>query len=221
MSLQLLEMRHSPYCIPIARMLEACGLDFDRVEIPNWDRRKVAEVTHGAYYQVPVLVDGSTVVFDTVEEPFRVARYVDKQRGGGTFFPKEWTGVHELLLSHIEDTLEGMAFKLCDIHYVSSIADVGERTMVLRHKERRYGVGCLDQWKRDAAALKTRFQRALEPLDARLRHSLFLLREQPVFADFALFGILGNYTFKEYNRFPSGFPSLQAWYERMAGYRIK
>lgn len=221
MNLELLEMRHSPYCIPIARMLEVCGVEFTREEVPNWDRRKIADVTQGGCYQVPVLVEGARVVFDTAEEPFRVARYVDKQYAGNAFFPQEWAGVQEILLTHIEDTLEGMAFKLCDIHYVPSIPDVGHRTMVLRHKERRFGVGCLEQWTRDSAELKKRFEQALAPLDARFRSGPYLLSDQPVFADFALYGILSNYMFKDFNPFPAEVPSLKQWYDKMTNFRLK
>jgi glutathione S-transferase len=217
--LELLEMKHSPYCIPIARMLEGCGVPFNRREIPNWDRREIGRLTGGKYYQVPVLIDGNTVVHDRPDDPYRVARHVDARHCGGRFFPKEWTGVQEILIGEFEDRFEGAGFKLCDIHYVPSIKDVGERAMVIRHKERRFGVGCLDHWKRDQAKLRAAFEALIEPLEARFRASPFLLGEQPLFADCALYGVLGNYTFNGWNSLPKRLKGVTAWFKRMSNWR--
>lgn len=213
---ELLELRHSPYCIPIVRMLEGCAVPFERREIPNWDRREIGRLTGGRYYQVPALVDDGEVVFDVPEDPYRVARHVDTRHCGGRFFPSAWAGVHEILIGEFEDRFEGAGFKLCDIHYVPAIKDDGERAMVVRHKERRFGVGCLDQWKRDAAALRAAFEALIEPLDARFEAAPFLLGDQPLFADCALYGVLGNYTYKGWNTLPARLRQVNAWFERMS-----
>ena len=84
--LELLEMQHSPYCIPIVRMLEGCSIPFKRREIPNWDRREIGELTEGKYYQVPVLVDGGSAIHDLPDDPYRVARHIDAHHCGGAFF---------------------------------------------------------------------------------------------------------------------------------------
>ena len=47
MKTRLHEMSHSPYCIPVARILEAYGVPFERVPVPPWDRRQVARLTDG------------------------------------------------------------------------------------------------------------------------------------------------------------------------------
>ena len=219
--IELLEMRHSPYCIPIARMLEGCSVPLNRREIPNWDRREIGRLTGGKYYQVPVLIEDGQTVYDLPEDPYRVARCVDQRHCGGRFFPEAWAGVHEILIGEFEDRFEGAGFKLCDIHYVASIADEGERAMVIRHKERRFGIGCLEAWQRDQDALRTGFEALLEPLEGRLKASRYLLGPDPFFADFALYGVLGNYTFKGWNQLPSRLKAVSAWFERMAGWQAK
>lgn len=218
--IELLEMRHSPYCIPIVRMLEACSVPFQRREIPNWDRREIGRLTDGSYYQVPVLLDAGKVVYDRPEDPYRVARHVDAHHCGGRFFPEDWRGVHEILISTIEDEFEGAGFKLCDIHYVDSITDAGERAMVIRHKERRFGAGCVEEWKRCEQELRTAFETMLLPLEGRLAASPFLLADQPVFADFALYGVLGNYLYKGWNTLPENLTVVRVWFERMAGWTV-
>lgn len=218
--LELYEMQHSPYCIPIVRMLEACAVVFERREIPNWDRREIARLTSGRYYQVPVLMDDGEAVFDLSDDPYRVARHLDVRHCGGRFFPEEWTGVNEILAGEFENRFEGAGFKLCDIHYVPGIKDVGERAMVIRHKERRFGVGCLDQWRQEESTLRAAFEALLEPLDRRLSASPFLLGDQPLFADLALYGVLGNYTFKGWNELPARLGAVRDWFERLARWRV-
>lgn len=218
--LELLEMRHSPYCIPIARMLEACRVPFEHREIPNWDRRQIGALTNGLYYQVPVILDNGEAIYDRAEDPFRVARHVDANHCGARFFPREWAGVHEMLIADFEDRFEGAGFRLCDIHYVDSIQDPGERAMVIRHKERRFGTGCLDAWKRNETTLRAEFEALIEPLDQRLRSAPFLLGQSPFFCDFALYGVLGNYTFNEWNTLPQQLEGVLTWFERMRNWSV-
>ena len=54
MSVELYEMEHSPYCIPIAQALIALGVPYESKIVPNWDRGDVIRLTKGAYYQVPL-----------------------------------------------------------------------------------------------------------------------------------------------------------------------
>ncbi|MCU0787553.1 MAG: glutathione S-transferase family protein [Verrucomicrobia bacterium] len=216
--MKLFELRHSPYCIPIVRMLEGFSIPFQRREVPNWDRREIGRLTGGAYYQVPVVVDGDEVIHDLPGDPYRVARHIDTRYGGGRLFPPAWTGIHEMIIGEFEDRFEGAGFKLCDIHHVASIADPGERAMVIRHKERRFGVGCLEQWRRDEDSLRAAFESLIEPLDQRLRASPFLLGNELLFADLALYGVLGNYTYQGWNQVPGRMAGLRKWVERVAGW---
>jgi len=189
----LYELAHSPFCIPVRRILEAYGVAYDTVEVPAWDRRDLARLTDGAYYQVPVLRHGGKLVYETADDPLAVAHFLDREFAGGSLFPDTCSGVHEILIEHIEENLEGKGFKLSDPHVVETIADIGERTMVIRHKERSFGRGCVDEWRENAANLLEIFEKSLMPFEERLGHRSWLLEDHPVYADYALFGILGNF----------------------------
>ena len=117
MSLTIPEMPHSPYCIPITRALEAFAIPFDRVHVSNWDRREIMELTDGAYYQVPVLAHDEALIYETSDRSLDVARYVDKHFGSGQLFPSTTAGIDEVLIEHIENDVEGLSFRLCDVHY--------------------------------------------------------------------------------------------------------
>jgi glutathione S-transferase len=47
----------------------------------------------------------------------------------------------------------------------------------------------------------------------------FLLGPQPVYADFALYGVLANLTYNDWNPFPP-LPRLAEWFGRMKAFRF-
>ncbi len=221
MSLKIYEMAHSPYCIPITRALEALQVEFERVAVPNWDRSEVIRVTGGSYYQVPVLVHGDEVVYETGDWSLDIARYVDRAFAGGRLFPSEFSGIHEILVEFIEDELEGATFKLCDINYVPSIEDPVGRVMVLRHKERKFGRGCLERWREETSSLQCEVDRLLGRFDSRLQSSDFLLGgEAPAYVDFALIGVIENYSYGGHYGLSPDHEALAAWRDRLLAFRF-
>lgn len=220
MNLKIYEMGHSPYCIPITRALEALGVDFERVVVPNWDRGELIKLTNGAYYQVPVLVHGDRVVFESADDSLDVAQYVDQHFAERRLFPDEDSGLQEILVAYIEGDIEGLTFRLCDIHYIPTIEDPVARTMTIRHKERRFGRGCVDAWRRDETNLRTTLNQSLERFDRTLRHRPFLMGHAPRYVDFALFGVIGNYTYGDKNRLSAEHDALAEWVNRIRGFRF-
>lgn len=217
--LTIYEIPHSPFCISVARALEALGTPFARVEVSSWDRSELGRLTKGQYYQVPVLVHGDKVVYESGGDSQDVAHYAEAQFGSGRLFPAGADGVQEILIEYIEEKVEDLTFKLVDPPYVDSIAEVGGRTMVIRHKERKFGRGCIEVWRRDREGLRAEADRLLARFEVMLSRTPFLLGEKPVYADFSLYGILGNLTYKGYNQLSLQQRCLQAWYQRMGEFR--
>ena len=107
--------------------------------------------------------------------------------------------------------MEGIGFRLSDPGYVDTIQDLGERVMVIRHKERKLGAGCVDEWRRMAAEIGRQFEDGLKPLEARLAETHFLFGERPVYADYALFGVLRNAQFGGHYDLPGTLAKLKEW----------
>lgn len=220
MSLVVLQLAHSPYCIPITRALEALGVAFETREVGNADRRAVIEATGGAYYQVPVLLHDGRALYERSATSLDIARHVDAIFGGGRLFPEDVEGLQCILVPHVEDDIESVTFRLTDPFYMRDIADPVERAMIRRHKERKFGAGCIEQWSRERDALLAATTDLLTPFELMLRGRPFLLGEAPVFTDFALYGILGNLTYRGYNEIPAGLPRLAEWFARLGAYRF-
>lgn len=221
MSLTIYQLPHSPYCLPITRALESLGVAFDVVNVSNADRGDIIRLTNGAYYQVPVLVHDGKVVFDGSKgstDGLDVPRYVDRTWAQGRLFPAALAGLQAVLIPHLEGEVEGATFKLTDIHYLPTLTDLVDRVMVLRHKERRFGRGCMDQWRANYAPMYAHATELLRPFDAMVASQPFLLGPQPVYTDFALYGVLANLTFNDWNPFPP-LPRLAEWFARMKAFR--
>ncbi len=218
------QLEHSPFCIPVTTLLRALGVAFQTVNVTNGDRREVIELTGGAYYQVPVLVDerddSRRVVIESSAESQDVARYLDEHFAGGRLFPVRLEGLQSLALWHLENEVEGVTFRLSDPFYLDTVESPTERAMIIRHKERKFGRGCVEQWRAQRPALLEAAAHVLAPYEKMLAATPFLLGSEPVYADYLLYGILGNLTYKGSNPIPASLPSLLAWERRLADFRF-
>lgn len=220
MSLFLYDLPHSPYCIPVKRILDAAGVTYEVIDVPNWDRAKVIELTQGAYYQVPALKHGDRVIYETGADTQDVARYLDATFAGGRLFPAKYAGLQDILVDYLDNEVEGATFRATDVFYVPSVTDLVARTMLIRHKERKFGKGCVDQWRQQIDQLRAGAATHFARFDAMVQEKPFLLGDQPVYADFLLYGIIGNYTWKGWNSLPTELTALGAWRARMSGFKF-
>jgi len=211
--IQLIQFPWSPFCIAQRRILEFSGAKFKITNIPNGERSLVWKATKGRYYQVPVIKDGRTVVFESCEDSQVIAKYLDDKFQLG-LFPRELEGVQNILWHHIEGEVEGYAFRLNDI-YAREFVPRSDWLRFLRHKERKFGRGCLDQWREQQPQLLEGLTRSLLPFEEMLLAHAFLLNGRPRFVDFDLFGMLGNFLYSGRYQLPAAHARLRDWYDRM------
>ena len=202
----------SPFCIAIGAILTWGKIPHEMINIPYSDRRLIVEKSQGRYYKIPLLEDGDQVIWDRTDFGQEIARHLDRKFNLG-LFPPNLEGIQTILARYIENDLESVGFRLNDIHYLSWLPDRYDRAMFLRHKERKFGAGCLDQWLQQKDRLQEEFETLLIPIDQMLQASPFLIDRRPRFVDFDLLGILGNYTFSGHNVLPSRFKTIARWRE--------
>lgn len=216
--IELVQFPWSPFCIVQRRILEFSGAPFKIINVPNTDRSLVWRLTRQRYYGVPIVKDGRTVVFETDENSQVIAKYLDTKLNLG-LFPAPWEGVQTLIWPYIENEIEGLTFRLNDIYYEEMVPRV-EHCAFIRHKERKFGRGCLEQWRRQQKALLQELTKRLIPFEQMLVNKPFLLEQRPRFLDFDLFGMLGNFLYSGHYRLPAAHRRLRQWYERMAEVRF-
>ena len=219
MNLTVYQMPHSPYCIPITRALEALGVGFDVLNVTPHTLEEVIQRSDGKFYQVPMLDHDGELVMESSGDSIDIARYVDTTFAGGRLFPRAIEAAHLPLVERIENEFELAGFVLQDPFYLDSYEDVLIKTLLVRHKERRFGLGCVEQWRKNHDTLFEEFIRLLAPSERTLSEQTFLFGEVPVYADFALFGVLENVTYKGYNQLPDSVPNLVRWCESLRSFQ--
>ena len=212
--LQLVQFPWSPYCLTQKRILEYSGAGFKVINIPPSDRSLVWRLTKHRYYQVPILKDGNSVIFETEEYSQVIAKYLDAKLQLG-LFPHTWDGIQRMIWLYTENEIESVSFKLNDAYYLEFVP-AAEQLPYLRHKERKFGHGCLDQWLKDQKEMLATLTHRLIPFEQMLGHRSFLLDAQPRFVDFALWGMLANFIYSGHFALPEIHPELKKWYDRMS-----
>jgi glutathione S-transferase len=143
--IELIQFPWSPFCIVQRRILEFSGKRFKVRNIPSTDRSLVWRLTRKRYYGVPIIRNGRSAVFEVSEESQVIAKYVDAKLKLG-LFPWAFEGVQVLIWRYIESEVEGLTFRLNDIYW-RKFVPAAEHLDWLRHKERKFGRGCVDAWK--------------------------------------------------------------------------
>ena len=217
--IELIQFPWSPFCIVQRRILEFSGTPFKITNIPNQDRSLVWKLTKHRYYGVPIIRDGKYVVFELNEDTQVIAKYLDQKLKLG-LFPFDLEGVQSILWRNIENEIEGAAFRLNDIYWKENVP-AAQQLDFLRFKERKFGRGCIDQWRAQQADWLKKLEQNLLPFEEMLAHNSFLLGEEPRFVDFDLFGMLDNFLYSGHYELPAAHPHVREWHQRMARLKIQ
>jgi glutathione S-transferase len=217
--IELIQVPYSPFCIVQRRILEFSGAPFKTTNIPNQDRSLIWKLTKRRYYGVPTIRDGKNVIFEVAEDSQVIAKYLDGKLELG-LFPTQWRGVQSVLWKFIENEIEGATFRLNDIYWRENVP-AAEQLQFLRFKERKFGRGCLEQWRKDQKIWLKKLEDHLIPFEIILSHQEFILDDQPRFVDFDLFGMLGNFLYSGHYKLPARHKQIQKWHQRMSRIKIK
>jgi glutathione S-transferase len=216
--IELIQFPWSPFCIVQRQILEFAGARFKITNIPSGDRSLVWKLTRERYYGVPVVRDGRAVVFETSDDSQVIAKYLDQKFGLG-LFPPELEGVQFIVWRYIENEIEEPCFKLTDIHW-REVVPRADQCAFVRHKERKFGRGCLERWRAQESELLAMLEERLLPFEEMLAHRPFLLDARPRFVDFDLFGMLGDFLYTGHYALPKSRPRIRDWHRRLSRTRI-
>lgn len=212
--IELIQFPWSPYCIVQRRILEYSGTRFKIHNLPRInDRSLIWKLTKERYHGVPIIKDGREVIFEVDDNSQVIAKYLNEELQLG-LFPPHLRGVQNILWRYIENEVEGVGFKLNDAYWREFVPKA-DQVGVIRHKERKFGRGCLDQWYAQRHALLKQLAQLLQPFEDMLVHQPFLLDARPRFVDFDLYGILGNFLYTGHYKLPAAHTQLKRWHHRM------
>ena len=211
--IELIQFPWSPFCIVQRRILEFAGVRFKIINIPNQDRSRVWKLTKQRYYGVPIIKDGRNVLFEVSDDSQVIAKYLDEELELG-LFPSQWRGVQSIFWRFIENEIEGSTFRLNDIYWKENVP-APEQLDFLRFKERKFGRGCIDQWRKEQKFWLKQLEERLIPFEIILTHQPHLLDDRPRFVDFDLFGMLENFLYSGHYHLPKQHQQIREWHRRM------
>jgi glutathione S-transferase len=212
--IELIQFPWSPFCIVQRLILEFSGVPFKITNIPNGDRSLVWKLTRQRYYGVPIIRDGRSVIFEVSEESQVISKYLDSKLKLG-LFPWSLEGVQSIIWQYIETHVEEFCFKLNDIYW-QEMVPAEDRVRFIRHKERKFGRGCIDQWRCERKTLLSRLEEKLTPFEEMLSDRPFLLDDRPRFVDFDLCGMLGNFLYSGHFSLPRRHTNIRKWHKKMS-----
>jgi glutathione S-transferase len=212
--IELIQFPWSPYCLVQKRILEFSGAPHKIINVSPVERSFVWRLTKERYYQVPILRDGRNVVFETDDNSQVIAKYLDDRLRLG-LFPHDYDGIQDILWRFIDNDVESFTFKLNDAYFEEFVPKT-EQLAYRRHKERKFGRHCLEQWREQENTLRMELQARLVPFEQMLAHRDFLLDAQPRFVDFDLWGMLANLKYSGHHELSAMDARLHDWYDRMS-----
>lgn len=211
---ELIQFPWSPFCIVQRRILEFAETPFKIINIPNHERSLVWKLTKERYYGVPIIRDGKQVIFEIDDDSQVVAKYLS-EKFQLQLFPQEFRGIQMILWRYIENDIEGPCFKLNDVYY-REFVEKKDQLPFLRHKERKFGRGCIEKWQEQTPQLLAELEQKLIPFEQMLVTRPYLLDLRPRFVDFDLYGMLSNLLFSGRYKLPAAHTGIEHWYERMS-----
>src|SRR5271154_831961 len=211
--IELIQFPWSPFCLVQSRILEFSGAPFKTTNIPNQDRSLVWKLTKQRYYGVPIIRDGKTVVFEINDDSQVIAKYLN-EKFQLDLFPSELRGIQSILWRFIENEIEAITFRLNDVYW-KELVPKSEQLAFQRHKERKFGRGCLDRWREQQGELLEQLEDKLISFEQMLLNQPFLLGERPRFVDFDLFGMLENFLYSGHYQPPARHKQIKKWHQRM------
>lgn len=216
--IELIQFPWSPFCLVQRRILDYAGAPYKITNIPSGDRSLIWKLTRQRYYGVPIIKDGNSVIFETSDNSQVIAKYLDEELELD-LFPPVWRGVQAILWRYIENEIEGATFRLNDIYY-QEFCSSGDQLPFLRHKERKFGRGCIEQWRAQQKTWLETLGQNLEPFEAMLATKPFLLDHQPRFVDFDLLGMLDNFLFSGHYKLPARHKNIRKWFDRLSALKF-
>ena len=131
---------------------------------------------------MPVLVHDGQAIYESSGASEDIAHDIDQHFAGGRLFPARLDGLPKIVIEFLSDDVEFHTFRQQDPYTLDRITGPLACGLFLRHKERKFGRGCVEQWRREAGQIRAAADRLPKRFETMLR----------VYSDFLLCGIPGN-----------------------------
>ena len=216
--IKLIQFPWSTYCMVTRWLLRFGEVEHAVVNIPPLDRSLPWALSMQQSYRVPLLDDDGHIVVESNHDTQDIAKHLDARFGLG-LFPEQHEGLQTILWRYIENDVEDVAFRLNDIYYRDWLP-AGAQLPHQQYKERRFGPGCIEQWRAQQGELLAQLTARLQPFELMLGHHTFLLDERPLLIDLDLAAMLECFLYSGKYELPASLPQVRRWHERITSARL-
>lgn len=182
--MKLYRFPYSPYARKVQMVLELAGIAHEVVEVPYGDREELAQLT-GGYLYVPVLVDDDGTV---VRESRAICERLVERPQARHLVPPALEAAVWAYSDFVEGPVEDVLFRIAAPDVRDAWPTAWERALYTLIKERRYGAGCVEDWRATRPALIERARGVLAPTRRTLERQPFVLGDALTLADVTLYG---------------------------------
>ncbi|MDR0577027.1 MAG: glutathione S-transferase family protein [Candidatus Accumulibacter sp.] len=176
-------LRFSPYCWRSRMALLHKGLEFTTLPWRFTEKEAIAFSGQG---QVPVLVDGETVVFDS----WAIAEHLERAHPDApSLFGGAAGQAVTRFVNEFTDTVVNAGLSRLLVSDIYPLLHEKDRAYFRASRERRFGKP-LEEVTANRDADLARFRQSLDPFRRTLAHQPFLGGSAPLYADYILFGSL-------------------------------
>jgi glutathione S-transferase len=213
--MKLYRLRYSSFARKTQMLLELLGIEHELVEVNYGERTELAQLT-GGYIYVPVLQeDDGTVTVDSR----RIAEKLLVGEAARKLLPAPFEGPIWAYADFCDNVLEDIVFRIASPAVRDAWSSPWERALYTLTKERKFGAGCVDAWRKDRPALLERARHLLRPTLQTLEQQPFLFGTRPSLADAALYGNLVMLSEADPELLRSLSPGLVAYQARLEAAR--
>lgn len=200
----------SPHCWKVRMALAHKGIDYETVSVPF---TKVATVEDGEGRTVPVLRDGDTVIQDS----YQIALYLeDKFPSGPSLFNGEGgKALTRFVMNWSQTQIHPVVYRLIIMQIYNNIAPA-DQLHFRTTREKRFNM-TLEQFSATQGASATDLHNAMVPLETMLADQQFIGGQQPLFADYVVFGAIQWCRVFKGQSLMKKDSHAAAWFERVAG----
>ena len=152
--IELIQFPWSPFCLVQRRILEFSGVRFKTTNLKLTGDRSLGLETHqGAIlWRARSFATARNVVFETGEESQVIAKYLDQKLELGPVSRRFGRrAIHPLALHRKRNRRAGVQAQRRLLS--GELFHTPDQLSYIRHKERKFGRGCLDQWREDQKTL--------------------------------------------------------------------
>lgn len=182
--IKLYRFPYSCYALKVQYLLDALNLDYTPVDVPFAERSELVELTGGRVVVPALDHDGEVLV-----ESRDICHYLLGLQEH-TLMPESLEALIWAYSDWCDSTLEDVLFRLASPGIQDRFETPFEKALFAFIKERKFGAGCVDAWRKDEVALVSRAQALLAPTLAAIHRHGFVAGEQLTFADISLLGHL-------------------------------